>query len=120
MRRVHGHFDTAPELLKLVSQGCPFALLRLFDSPFDWSDFDIGRARFDRLRFDFGSALRIRLRDGTTLETTTPRHPGAAGSPRQATRRMDLGKLDELDEPGVLRAKIEDLERFRCREILSV
>lgn len=90
VRRRHSGISTGRELVKLLVGGKGLKALRVTGSPLDWDRFDLAKASMDRVRFNFGCRLEVRLGDGTRHRLTLERHRGSTGS--------DASTLAELTE----------------------
>ena len=79
----HSSLDTRREVGELLRSGEVLSVIQSLRSPLDWEEFDLGRARFEDLSFNFGAAVSVEA-DGQHYRTNVTEHAGASGRPLEA------------------------------------
>jgi 2-methylcitrate dehydratase PrpD len=79
VRRRHSGFSTAREAWKFLTGTEWTGIREMSEESPEWEDFDLGRARMDRIRFRFGCRLEVRLSGGAYRRRILDRHRGSAG-----------------------------------------
>lgn len=127
MRGEHGGPSAFREGLRLVVGGNVGRLRSALGSTLEWSEFDLAKARMDQVRFNFGCALEVHLKDGREHRRSALAHPGAGSDSTRRKGRLVEEKLrraagvhfDDPDRGNSLLASLRDSGDTPVSELLD-
>lgn len=122
MSEEHSNISGGREFIGLIFSGKIFDLIESIDSPLNWDSFNLRKASFENLNFNFGSSVRITTKSGKTISEECLNHDGSCGKPSEETEQMVKEKLEKeatlyFDDESKAKDLIKIVENLEKRDL---